>query len=226
MVKLVFNEASNWYQKGDSSELSHAFLKMKEEWWNQFHRAHPSIIRLTKVIDDLGYSLSSIRMEDPDLADQIERGYWEENPDSDSRIDFGITFNEDGYFVLNFNCELSEKKPEKKRCYFWKIYKYTVPIEQITLKGWIQWCTELYEIQHGKPRPEGQRLFLNPGMESVSVKARFWNWKRIENWLKDHGYVWTQTVETKFQYPVENPDEVIFVDSDAELANRNKREPA
>ena len=90
------------------------------------------------------------------------------------------------------------------------------------MKGWVDWCNELYEIQHGKPRPKNNRIFINPDIKEATVKGRFWNKDKIENWLNDHGYKWTLTEETKYQWKVTDPDSVILVDSDEELRSRRK----
>lgn len=124
--------------------------------------------------------------------------------------------------AVNQGTEEIMQEPEKKRCYFWRVYKYHVGASQISLKGWIDWCNELYQIQHSKPRPKTNRIFIDPAMTVATVKARIWNKDRIEQWLNQHGYSWTVTVETKYQWEVENPNEVIFVDSDAEVEARMK----
>lgn len=125
--------------------------------------------------------------------------------------------------IMEMETEQMVPEEEKKRCYFWKVYKYHVPAEEITLKGWVEWCNELYQIQHNRPRPKNNRIFVSPNMEVATVKARFWNRFKIEKWLSDHGYNWTMTVETKYQYPVENTEEVELIDSDEELMARRKK---
>lgn len=107
-----------------------------------------------------------------------------------------------------------------KPCYFWKVYKYAVPIEQITLKGWISWCNELYEIQHGKKRTN--RIYVDPEMKNAVVKGRIWNKDRIEKWLTDHGYTWTCSVETKYQYNTTGMENIVYVDVDERIRNRQK----
>lgn len=124
--------------------------------------------------------------------------------------------------MANEQEETQVQTPEKKRCYFWKQYKYFVNIESISLKGWVDWCNELYQIQHGKPRPKNNKIFINPDMRVATVKGRFWNRDKIEDWLNRHGYKWSMTMETKYQYPFDNEDDVILVDSDAELMARQK----
>ena len=111
------------------------------------------------------------------------------------------------------------KEPEepRKRCYFWRQYKYHVNANDISLKGWVVWCDELYEIQHGKKRPKKNKIFVNPDMQIATVKARVWNKDRIEKWLTDHGYNWTRTEEVKYQFPVTEGDGVVLIDSDAEV---------
>ena len=116
--------------------------------------------------------------------------------------------------------ESAETPAEKRRCYFWKQWKYYVPVEQISLKGWIEWCNELYVIQHKKRRPKNSKLFVDPRMTRAIVKARVWNKDQIEKWLNDHGYEWTMTVETKYQFPFQDESEVILVNADENLGNR------
>lgn len=103
----------------------------------------------------------------------------------------------------------------KRRCYYWKQWKFFVDANQITLKGWVQWCDELYYIQHGKHRPKNNKIFVDPGMERAMVKARIWNRDQIEKWLTDHGYKWTVTVETRYQFPFQDENEVQLIDADA-----------
>lgn len=103
----------------------------------------------------------------------------------------------------------------KPRCYYWKQWKFFVDADQITLKGWVKWCDELYYIQHGKHRPKNNKIFVNPDMDRAVVKARIWNRARIEKWLDDHGYKWTVTVETRYQFPFHDSSEVDLVDADA-----------
>ena len=95
-----------------------------------------------------------------------------------------------------------------------------MPVEQISLKGWIEWCNELYIIQHKKRRPKNSKLFVDPRMTRAIVKARVWNKDQIEKWLNDHGYEWTMTVETKYQFPFQDESEVILVNADENLGNR------
>lgn len=118
----------------------------------------------------------------------------------------------------NNNVAISnETESKKRRCYFWKQWKYYVSMNDITVKGWIEWCNELYAIQHKKRRPNNNKIFINPEIDRAMVKARVWNKDRIEKWLNDHGYKWTMTVETKYQFPFEHEDDVILVDADAEI---------
>ena len=112
--------------------------------------------------------------------------------------------------------DISEKKP----CYFWRQYRYHVDPDAITLKGWIQWCNELYKIQHGKPRSKANKIFVPDNLKDCTVKARIWNKDQIEKWLTDHGYEWYVTVETKYQFPFDDENEVWLIDSDAILLKR------
>ena len=128
--------------------------------------------------------------------------------------------------IHNEKGEEKAMKNAKKPCYFWKQYKYSVDARDITLKGWVDWCNELYMIQHGRPRPRNNRIFINPDMETAIVKGRFWNKDKIEKWLDDHGYKWTMDIETRYQFPFESEDEVLLIDSDAELMARNTRKGA
>lgn len=228
-VRIAFNSEENFICKGKGPEFTAAYLKEKEIYWNQFKIACGDEVKLSDVVNDLGYNMETMQKNMPDIAEKISLGYWAGN--DESVINFGVTFDETGNFLLNFNCDMSEAKPKeqevsaevktgKKRCYFWKVYKYHVDISQITLKGWVDWCNDLYKIQHGKPRPKNNRIFVSPDMVMATVKGRFWNKDRIERWLNDHGYSWTQTVETKYQYPVKEGDNVELVDSDAELKAR------
>ncbi len=102
----------------------------------------------------------------------------------------------------------------KRRCYYWRVWKYSVDSSTISLKGWITWCNELYRIQHNKPRPKNNKIFINPDMKDAIVKARSWNKDRIEEWLTSHGYSWTVTMETKYQFAFSSSDEVELVDAD------------
>ena len=217
-IKMAFDSEANPICRGTGPEYTRCYLKSKETYWNQFKIACGDEVKLSDVVSDLGYDMETMHKLMPDIAEKIDRGYWTSNPAD--IIDFGVSFDENGNFMLNFNCDMKEYVPEKKRCYFWKVYKYHVDISQITLRGWVDWCNELYQIQHGKPRPKNNRIFISPEMTTATVKGRFWNKDRIEKWLTDHGYSWTQTVETKYQYHFDNPDNVELVDSDAELKAR------
>lgn len=224
-IKIAFSPDGNKNCAGKGPEFTSAFLKSKERFWNEFKKETETNVYLMAILNDLGYDENTLaRMLPREEYDLLSRGVW--SFDSEDSVDFGITFNEKGDFLLNFNCQITEKHEmepevhEKKRCYFWKVYKYSVDISQITLKGWVEWCNELYKIQHGRPRPKNNRIFVNPDMETAMVKGRFWNKDRIEKWLNDHGYTWTQTIETKYQYPVKDTDDVELIDSDAELKAR------
>lgn len=118
---------------------------------------------------------------------------------------------------------MSEENKKKRRCYYWKQWKYFVDAKDISLKGWIEWCDELYFIQHKKRRPASNHIFVNPDMDRAMVKARIWNKDKIEKWLNDHGYKWTMTVETRYQFPFENENEVILVDADANVKSQHKQ---
>ena len=219
-IKVVFNGESNPICQGKGPEAIASYLKTKEQSWNELKNICEPAVELSAVLSDLGYDIDAMDSLMPEIAKDIHRGYWT----SDDEVDFGLTFNEDGAFLLNFNCRMRDPErvifPDKKRCYFWRVYKYHVDISQITLRGWVDWCNELYEIQHGKKRPKNNRIFINPDMTIATVKARSWNKDRIEKWLSDHGYQWTQTVDTKYQWAIDNPDDVILVDSDEELKKR------
>ena len=217
-IKMAFDSEANALCQGKGPEFTGMYLKEKEIYWNHFKAARGDEVKLSDVVNDLGYDMGTMRIVMPEIADKIDLGYWSD--DIDSYIDFGVSFDENGNFMLNFNCDMKEHVPEKKRCYFWKVYKYHVNISQITLKGWVDWCNELYQIQHGKPRPKNNRIFISPEMTTATVKGRFWNKDRIEKWLTDHGYSWTQTIETKYQYHFDNPEKVELIDSDAELKAR------
>lgn len=217
-IRMVFDSEANLNCQGKGPEFTGFYLKSKETYWNQFKEACKDEVRLSDIMNDLGYDMETMHKLMPDIAGKINLGYWTASPED--VIDFGVSFDETGNFVLNFNCNMKEHVPDKKRCYFWKVYKYHVDISQITLKGWVDWCNELYQIQHGKPRPKNNRIFINPDMTTASVKGRFWNKDRIEKWLNEHGYSWTQTIETKYQYHFDNPEDVELVDSDAELKAR------
>lgn len=110
---------------------------------------------------------------------------------------------------------MAETNNQKTPCYFWRIYKYYVDAGQITLRGWIDWCNELYQIQHGKKRTG--KIFVNPDMKRAMVKGRSWNKDRIEKWLDDHGYKWTCEEEIRYQYPVADPNSVRLIDADKEM---------
>lgn len=116
--------------------------------------------------------------------------------------------------------EMDTENKEIKRCYFWKVYRYSVPVEQITLKGWITWCNELYEIQHGKKR-EG-KIFVDSEMKYAVVKGRIWNKDRIEQWLTEHGYSWTCKVDTKYQFNTTGMENVVYINVDDEIERRQK----
>ena len=105
----------------------------------------------------------------------------------------------------------------KKRCYFWKYYRYHVSADQLTLKGYVEWCNDLYFIRYGKPRKANDKIFVNPDMTEITVKTRFWGREKIEKWLNDHGYSWTMTEEIKYQYDFEDPSGIELVDADAEI---------
>ena len=218
--KIAFSPDGNKNCAGTGPEFTMKYLKTKEELCNEFKEATGSNVYLSSILDDLGYDKNTLaRMLPRKQYAILDRCFWsfEEN----DIVDFGITFNENGDFLLDFNCRVPEaEEPEKKRCYFWKVYKYHVDISQITLRGWVDWCNELYQIQHGKPRPKNNRIFISPDMTTATVKGRFWNKDRIEKWLTDHGYSWTQTVETKYQFAVKDTDDVELIDSDAELKAR------
>ena len=225
--KVTFSPDGNVSCAGRGTELTGLYLKNKEEFWNHFMNATEQNVYLSAVLHDLGYDNNTLaRMLTRQDFDNLDRSFWS-FADRDV-IDFGITFDEKGEFLLNFNCRLADKTEEdsepkaeqKKRCYFWKVYKYHVDISEITLRGWVDWCNELYQIQHGKPRPKNNRIFVSPDMMTATVKGRFWNKDRIEKWLTNHGYSWTQTVETKYQWPVKEGEDVELVDSDAELKAR------
>lgn len=118
--------------------------------------------------------------------------------------------------IMENNENLENPTPVKKKpCYFWRLYKYYVDANQITLKGWIDWCNELYEIQHGKKRTG--KIFVNPVMRKAMVKGHSWNKDRIEAWLTNHGYSWTMEEEIHYQFPFNNLDEVELIDSDARI---------
>ena len=104
---------------------------------------------------------------------------------------------------------------ERRRCYYWKQWKFFVDADQITLKGWVRWCDDLYRIQHGKRRPKTNRIFVDPDMKQAIVKARIWNRDQIEKWLNDQGYRWTVTVETRYQFPFTHESSVELIDADA-----------
>lgn len=108
----------------------------------------------------------------------------------------------------------------KRPCYFWKQWKYYVDIEQISLKGWIEWCNDIYMIQHRKARPRGQKIYIDPRLERAVIKARLWNKDKTEQWLKDHGYKYTMTVETRYQFPFQDENEVVLIDADANACVR------
>lgn len=217
-IKMVFDSEANLNCRGKDPETVGAYLKSKEAYWNQFKDVCGEQIKLSLVLMDLEYDPAELAKDIPEVAS----AYWEPTPEP---IDFGMTFDENGHFLLNFNCKVPEvaatpAPEEKKRCYFWKVYKYSVDISEITLRGWVDWCNELYKIQHGKPRPKNNRIFINPDMKVAMVKGRSWNKNKIEKWLTDHGYSWTCAVETKYQWQVKEGEDVELVDSDAELMAR------
>ena len=223
-IKVAFIGDSNVVCKGRGTEFTGQFLRTREVYWNQFKQVTGLPLMLSTVMEDLDYDIGELGKVNPELANDIMKGYW--TADADDPVDFGMTFDRDGHFLLNFNCRMKEenkpKSVKKKRCYFWKVYKYHVSIDQITLKGWIEWCNELFEIQHGKKRPN-DRIFINSDMTTATVKGRVWNKDKIEEWLNRHGYRWTQTVETKYQYPIVNDrDQIILIDSDEEIMNRKE----
>lgn len=104
-----------------------------------------------------------------------------------------------------------------KKCYFWRLYKYFVDVDQISLLGWVEWCNELYAIQHRKPRPEKNKIFIPSDLKTAMVKARCWNKDEVEKWLNDHGYRWTRVVETRYQFPFDKREDVELIDSDEQF---------
>lgn len=220
-IKVAFTGDANKNCAGKGPEFTGMFLKGKEKFWNEFKETTGLNVYLIEVLNDLGYDKNTLaRMLPYEEFDKIDRGYWDGNLSEDT-IDFGITFNENGAFLLNFNCRIDETRAEKKKpCYFWEVYKYHVTADQLTLKGFVDWCNELYAIQYKKPRPKNNRIFVNPDMKVATVNARFWNKDKIEKWLNDHGYQWTMTTERRYQYKFDNPEEVELIDSDAELKAR------
>ena len=228
-VKVAFIGESNRFCKGKGVGYTGEFLRLKEQFWNsnlQLNAYEP--VLLSTVLDDLGYNVEEMMKLMPYMEESIRNGAWT-NGDV---IDFGMTFDQNGHFLLNFNCKMIEgannmetmkSQDNKKRCYYWKTYKYHVSADQISLKGWAEWCNELFQIQHNTPRPQNKRIYINPNMDTATVKARFWNKDKIEKWLNDHGYKWTMTSETTYQFPFANPDEVELIDSDAELKARHRK---
>ena len=218
-VRVAFIGDSNKVCQGKGVEFTAKFLQSKEAYWNQFKLESGEEVLLSTILDDLGYNVDSMSTMNPKLFNQIKYGYW--SAEVDDLIDFGITFDEQGHFLLAFNCKMKEPEPaQKKPCYYWKQYKYCVDISQITIKGWVEWCNELYEIQHNHPRPKNNRIFISPDMEVATVKARFWNKDKVEKWLNDHGYKWTLQEETKYQFRFDDPESVTLIDSDAVLKDR------
>lgn len=227
-IKVAFSGDANLNCSGKGPEFTMAYLKSKEHFWNEFMATTGTDVYLESVLKDLDYDKNTLaRMLPYDDFNNLLCGYWSAN-DHDA-VDFGVSFNEGGDFLLNFNCRVDEERlakihedsvPKKKPCYFWNVYKYHVDTDQLTLKGFIEWCNELYAIQYKKPRPKNNRIFVNPDMKIVTVNARFWNKDKIEKWLNDHGYTWTKTVEKRYQYHFDNPDDVELIDSDAELKAR------
>lgn len=224
-IKIAFNGDVNKITKGKEPGFALMFLTSKMNYWNDFKLMSAKPVLLSTILEDLGYNLN--KMTDKSFVEYIRRGYWSE--DEADTIDFGIMNDdnhpaiqgENSHFMLNFNCKVKDDEKaadsEKKRCYFWKIYQYHVDVSQITMKGWVEWCNELYQIQHNKPRPKDNRIYINPDMEVATVKGRIWNKDKIEKWLDDHGYRWTQTVVTKYQWPITDENDVILVDSDVEI---------
>lgn len=225
-IKVAFNDLIGPYgSKMESSAEMMGFLRSKELYWNQVKELRRKPIQLSEIMNDLGYSMKDLRKLDPEFASEIDGVGW--GVEDDDHIDFGLAskINTEAldrdlrHILLEFNCDF---KHEKKRCYFWKVFKYHVDANQISLKGWVDWCNELYKIQHGKPRPKN-KIFVDPDMTVATVKGRIWNKDQIEKWLNDHGYSWTMTVETKYQWEVTDPDSVILIDSDAEVEARKQK---
>lgn len=115
------------------------------------------------------------------------------------------------------------QEQQKPLCFYWKQWKFVVPIDQITLKGWIEWQTELYALQHRKARPKGNRIYIDTRLDKAVAKARFWNKDAIEKWLNDHGYTYTMTVETRYQFPFNDENEVRLMDADAKVRADNAK---
>jgi hypothetical protein len=103
----------------------------------------------------------------------------------------------------------------KRRCYYWKQWKFYVSTDQITLKGWLDWCNELFEIQRNRPRPKKNKIFVPIDLKEACVKARVWNKDQIQKWLDDHGYTWRVEETVKYQFKVENGEDVELIDGDA-----------
>lgn len=245
-MKIIFDGNKNKNTMGTDPEFMMIFLKNKEHFWNEWRMVSHKPVTLYAVLDDL-----QIDMQDSNLApylDEIRKSCWTAN--GQLPIAFGLyePINQNAWdgasnlAVLEFNCDgeianadeiapydtnrVIEGKTSscviKPRCYYWKQWKFHVPVEQITLRGWIQWCNELFQLQHGKPRPKSNQIFLNADMTEATVKARVWNRARIEQWLKDHGYDYTVTCETKYQFKFENPEDVELVDADV-MPDKRKR---
>ena len=208
-IKISFDAETNRECAGRGPEYAEAYFLNKARYWNDMHAARNDVIELPEILSDLGYNVTELRKRHP----EIMGGYWDEGD-----IVFNVSFDQEGLFLLDFNCKTREipEESKKKRCYFWRIYKYHVSVDQISLSGWVEWCEELFRLQHGKPRPRNNKIFVNPDMKEAIVKARVWNKGQIEKWLNDHGYRWTYTTEIKYQYAFKNADDVELVDSDAE----------
>lgn len=233
-MNIIFDGSKNKNTQGTNSDFIKLFLQGKQKFWNDWREITKKPVTLFAVLNDMGFDFTDKNLN---MAD-IHRHCW--TADSEKPIDFGLDapINRNAWdgattlVVLNFNCdaeiqtdicpsaELAMEKKEsgscviKPRCYFWKQWKYHVSIDQITLPGWIQWCNELFQLQHGKPRPKNNHVFVNNDMTEATVKARVWNKARIEKWLKDKGYNYTVTCEMKYQFPFEKENDVILVDAD------------
>ena len=46
------------------------------------------------------------------------------------------------------------------------------------------------------------------------------SFRAAEQWLKDHGYKYTMTVETRYQFPFQDENEVVLIDADANACVR------
>lgn len=211
-IRIPFDSEKNRVCKGKDPEFVHLYLAQKQRNWIWLKEELGRRVSLSEVLLDFGYDLKEVYKNHP----EAQYGYWDEG--SDNHLYINYSFDSEGRYLLEFNCEMEE--PKKKRCYFWRIYKYHVSVDQISLSGWVEWCDELFRLQHGKPRPKNNKIFVNPDMKEAIVKARVWNKDQIEKWLNDHGYRWTYTTEVKYQYAFKNADEVELVDSDAEVMAR------